>query len=468
METKTVAQGRDGCTVTAASEVVFPIRKDYYHVRNDSENTVYASVFSAELDPAEDGVYAVPAGGNIAIKSHGSDRVYVSGGVTVIGTGSAISPFKLAQRGGDITAAGNPVQIDGLQGGVPFSEMAVSGKNLIGIAQAKTIIGDSTSGYSVINNAISRTIIQKLQPNTTYHIKKYDSGNRFRIVMFDNEPTNAADITAKQLIFNSDGSISDYTLSTGDNHLWMALVTHFATSGEAIEPIVQLEYGDTATAYEPPITGQNITLWACKKNLIPYPYSRASGTYNGIELIVHDDGRFDMSGTATASFAILVFAGSSNPIYLSGGQTYTISCNTPYDFSKFNLSARIYHTDGSYTPIIKFPTTFVAQEGEYLTCALWIESDVSVSAKNVELQLEYGDTATDYEPYSGATYTITPDSNPYVIPNDIRQQDGLNNISVSAGTLSVTGVRKNAAIKRIWNEIDEIKTAIIVSNGETE
>ena len=99
---------------------------------------------------------------------------------------------------------------------------------------------------------------------------------------------------------------------------------------------------------------------------------------------------------------------------------------------------------------------------------MWIDSDVSVSAKNVELQLEYGDTATDYEPYSGATYTITPDSNPYVIPNDIRQQDGLNNISVSAGTLSVTGVRKNAAIKRIWDEIDEIKTAIIVSNGESE
>ena len=99
---------------------------------------------------------------------------------------------------------------------------------------------------------------------------------------------------------------------------------------------------------------------------------------------------------------------------------------------------------------------------------MWIESDVSVSAKNVELQLEYGDTATDYEPYSGATYTITPDSNPYVIPNDIRQLDGLNNISVSEGKISVVGVRKNAAIKRIWDEIDEIKTAIIVSNGESE
>lgn len=366
----------------------------------------------------------------------------------------------ILEEGGNITAAGNPVQLDGLQGGVPFSEMVVSGKNLIGISQAKALTGDNTNGFYIFDNTASRVIVQKLQPNTTYHLKKYDSGNRFRIVMFNNEPTNAADTTAIQLIYNSDGSISDYTLSTGEDHLWMVLATHYATSGDAIEPIVQLEYGDTATEYEPSITGGELTVGVSGKNLIPYPYNRASGTYNGIELIVHDDGRFDMSGTATASFAILVFAGGSNPIYLSGGQTYTISCNTPYDFNKFNLSARVYHTDGKYMSITKFPTTFVAQEGEYLTSALWIDSNVSVSAKNVELQLELGSTATAYEPYHGADYTITPDSNPYTVSNDIRQQDGLNTISVSAGTLSVTGVRKNAALKRVWKEMNEFNVKI--------
>lgn len=278
----------------------------------------------------------------------------------------------------------------------------------------------------------------------------------------------AIDIIARGMIedFNSDISqlsekVSNHTdnsdihVTVSDKENWNSHPNDVMASGNPVQ-IDGLQGGvpfsDMIVSGDD-IVGQNITLWACKKNLIPYPYSRASGTYNGIELIVHDDGRFDMSGTATASFAILVFAGSSNPIYLSGGQTYTISCNTPYDFSKFNISAKIYHTDGSYTSIIKFPTTFVAQEGEYLHCTLWIESDVSVSAKNVELQLEYGDTATDYEPYSGATYTITPDSNPYTVPNDIRQQDGLNNISVSEGEISVTGVRKNAAIKRIWDDM---------------
>ena len=216
----------------------------------------------------------------------------------------------------DISASGNPVVMDNLQGGVPFSKMVVSGKNLIGLAQAKALTGDNTNGFYIFDNTASRVIVQKLQPNTTYHLKKYDSGNRFRIVMFNNEPTNAADTTAIQLIYIDDGSISDYTLTTGEDHLWMVLATNYATSGDAIEPIVQLELGDTATTYEPPITGRELTV-------------------------------------------------------------------------------------------------------------------------NV----------------NGTDYTITPDTNPYIIPNDIRQQDGLNNISVSEGELSVVGVHKNAAVKKIWDEI---------------
>lgn len=384
----------------------------------------------------------------------------------------------ILEEGCNITAAGNPVQLDGLQGGVPFSEITVSGKNLIGIAQAKTIIGDSTSGYSVINNAISRTIIQKLQPNTTYHIKKYDSGNRFRIVMFDNEPTNAADITAKQLIFNSDGSISDYTLSTGDNHLWMALVTHFATSGEAIEPIVQLEYGDTATAYEPPITGQNITLWACKKNLMCYPYwvEKQGGTleHNGITYTLNADMSISANGTATAdSYCILQHLTMSpnvnrlikNTDYFLSGSPVGSGAGT------YMIYAGIYDDDGNRVEIYKDYGSGVSiriANNYRCTPSILIKKGQTVSNLIFRPQLELGSAATDYEMPSGTSYTITPDNNPYAAPNDIRQQDGLNNISVSAGILSVTGVRKNAAIKRIWEKLDELTTAIIVSNGESE
>ena len=363
----------------------------------------------------------------------------------------------------DISASGNPVIMDNLQGGVPFSEMVVSGKNLLKYPYyetTKTVNGitftDNGDGTITVNGTATANaafLIDKnfgFEKEGNYFLSGCPSGGGLDS-FFINWYQNHTGVTIKN--YNDYGSginIPYQHIFSENNSLAISII-----AGATVENLVfrpQIELGDTATTYEPPIMGRELTVNVSGKNLIPYPYNRASGTYNGIELIVHDDGRFDMSGTATASFAILVFANGSNPIYLSGGQIYTISCNTPYDFSKFNLSARIYHTDGNYTPIIKFPTTFAAKEGDYLTSALWIDSDVSVSAKNVELQLEYGDTATDYEMPSRTSYTITPTSNPYTIPDNISQQEGYNVTSVSEGELSVVGVQKNAAIKRIWDE----------------
>lgn len=346
---------------------------------------------------------------------------------------------------GDITAAGNTVQIDGLQGGVPFSEMVVSGKNLIGIAQAKGLTGDNTKGFLVFDNPASRSIIQKLQPNTTYRIKKYDSGNRFRIVMFDDEPTNTADFNAQQLIYNNDGSISDYTLSTGDNHLWMALITHYATSGEAIEPIVQLEYGDTSTEYEPPITGRELTVNVSGKNLF--------------------DGNL-IIGMIQVGTGIMIggsqYLSTPNYISVNGGCTYSLSNfeNKQFDAVVFYDSNKSYISAtplNRVEPLISHFTT--PQNCKYIRWRYCFDSAASIDMLT-NIQLELGDTATEYEPYHGSTTTITPDSNPYIIPNDIRQQDGLNNISVSEGEISVTGVRKNAALKRIWKEMNDFNVKI--------
>ena len=358
---------------------------------------------------------------------------------------------------GDITAKCNPVQLDGLQGGVPFSEMVVSGKNLIGISQAKALTGDNTNGFHIFDNTASRVIVQKLQPNTTYHLKKYDSGNRFRIVMFNNEPTNAADTTAIQLIYNNDGSsISDYTLTTGENHLWMVLATNYATSGEAIEPIVQLEYGDTATEYEPPITGRDLTVNVCGKNLIPYPYAETTKTVNGITFTDNGDGTITANGTATTS---AIFYISTNYTIKKG--IYTLS-GCPKSDSNTDYILQFATGDWSFK-ISDFgngATTQIDNDINLQIFRIAISNGVTVDNLVFRPQLELGDTATPYEPYHGAEYTITPDSNPYVIPNYIRQQDGLNTISVSEGEISVVGVRKNVALKRVWKEMNDFNAKI--------
>ena len=343
METREVQYKRRTASFAASEEgtkVVFSENYKYYHFRNDGGGTVYVSAYP-DVGEGVDGTKSIADGGCGYVFS-GDDHVFVKGAakVTVEASNLPECPFKSAQRGGDITAKGNPVQIDGLQGGVPFSEIAVSGKNLL-----------------------------------------------------------------------------------------------------------------------------------------PSDYMAKSGTYNGVTVIVKDNGRFDVSGTPTKSFALLTFTPSK--YYLEGGKQYTFSCNHKYDINTFNIFARVYNKNGvQIQGISTYPTTITANDGDYFSWVLWVTENYEISATDVEVQLEYGDTATEYEPpitgreltvnVNGSDYTITPDSNPYTVPNDIRQLDGLNNISVSEGEISVVGVRKNAAIKRIWDEIDEIKTAIIVSNGESE
>ena len=61
---------------------------------------------------------------------------------------------------------------------------------------------------------------------------------------------------------------------------------------------------------------------------------------------------------------------------------------------------------------------------------------------------------------------ITPDSSPFVVADDIRQRDGVNTVSVSAGNVAVTGARRNAALGKIWGKLDELTAAVIVANGE--
>ena len=532
MQVKTIT------TVTGVNEIDFgndssQSTAHFYWLKNLSDSTLYVSANPNPIAEKDD-VAELPAKGAVSVETD-EGKVYVlgAGKVEIHRTNSKFCPFDWQSSGSggggggtitvdselsdtstnplqnkvttaainevnsaletksdinhihDISASGNPVIMDNLQGGVPFSEMVVSGKNLLTYPYnetTKTVNGitftDNGDGTITANGTATANATFMMDRNFgfekegNYFLSGCPSGGGLDS-FYINWYQNHTGVTQKNYNDYGSGRIIPYQHIFSENNSLAIVII----AGSTVENLVfhpQIEPGDTATAYEPPITGRELTVNVCGKNLIPYPYNRASGTYNGVELIVHDDGRFDMSGTATASFAILVFANGDNPIYLSGGQTYTISCNTPYDFSKFNLSARIYRADGNYTPIIKFPTTFVAKEGEYLTSALWIDSDVSVSAKNVELQLEYGDTATAYEPYHSSITTISPTSNPYTIPDSIGQQEGLNVVSVSEGEISVIGVQKNAAIKRIWdkfastaNEISGLSLEIHALEGTT-
>ena len=321
----------------------------FYWIENLGSTVVYVSG-NENIVPDGDNVKVLSAGCGTMVENLGG-KVYIlgAGKFQITNQGDKFPPFRNAPvADGGVMASGNPVQIDGLQGGVPFSEMVVSGDNIIG---------------------------QELTVN---------------------------------------------------------------------------------------VSGKNLLI-----------LSKSTLTANGITATANDDGSITLSGTATANTYIFMW----NILYAHNMGVGKIAVNAIDGQSISTYFMGIDRREGSsYIDRVAQSITNngigeITQEdvenGRNFT--VWVRVAEGCTCNNLIIypQLEIGSTATAYEPYHGSTTTITPDSNPYTVPNDIRQQDGLNVVSVSEGELSVTGVRKNAAFKRIWDEIDEIKTAIIVSNGET-
>ena len=199
MEIKTITQGRDGCKVSGAYKLIFPIRKDYYHIRNDGTETAYASVFTDSIDTSEDGVYDIPSGGTLCIRSHGSDTLYVSGEVTVMGTASAVCPFKFAQRGGDTPTptptSGGKIELTPLyDGDIPTSGSSVveititADTDILQICPKCLGTNGSTTGYvQTVCVPISKLSAEEMQLTVYSYISSTSRMGNFLVSLEGNK-----------------------------------------------------------------------------------------------------------------------------------------------------------------------------------------------------------------------------------------------------------------------------------------
>lgn len=271
----------------------------------------------------------------------------------------------------------------------------------------------------------------------------------------------AIDIIARGMIAEHTDN-SDIHVTVNDKENWNSHPNDVMASGNPVQ-IDGLQGG---------VPFSEITVIG--KNLIPFPYYDGnSKTHNGITFTVNSDGSVTANGTATAS---AIFYISTNYTIKKG--IYTLS-GCPKSESNTNYILQFATGDWSFkaSEFGNGVTTQIDNDINLQIFRIAISSGIICDNLVFRPQLEFGSTPTAYEPpitgreltvnVNGTDYTITPDTNPYTIPNDIRQQEGLNVVSVSEGELSVTGVRKNAAVKKIWDKLDELTTAIIVSNGET-
>lgn len=197
------------------------------------------------------------------------------------------------------------------------------------------------------------------------------------------------------------------------------------------------------------IVGQEITIRAGGENLLKFGSRSETETISGVTFTRSPDGTITANGTATAVAQYL-----SDVVAMTDGETYTLTgCPAGGSTAGFSMTDQ---TTASITDI-GAGKTFVYS---------------SAVTPRFKIRIAAGYTCNNlvFRPVlcagTAVITKITPDSAPFVVTDDIRQRDGVNTVSVSAGNVAVTGARRNAALGKIWGKLDELTAAVIVANGE--
>lgn len=199
--------------------------------------TLSGSTISANIDPSD----------------------YFTAGETVTGTGSTLTltntinaKIDEVELYGDTAQNGTPAPNNPVGVNVATGSQSVwaHGKNMFDGSYIDYAVG-GTSGYLFFSNATTRTAVVKINPSTTYTIKKYTSSNRFAVADYPSYPTSNTELNG--LATNHAATTLTVTTHSDAQYLFIYV------SGQSEEPQMQVELGSYASPYEP-YQGQTLTI----------------------------------------------------------------------------------------------------------------------------------------------------------------------------------------------------------------
>ncbi len=165
---------------------------------------------------------------------------------------------------------------------------------------------------------------------------------------------------------------------------------------------IQLEYGETATAYTPYLpTGTAVEVQACGKNLIPFPYNNSNKENNGITWTINSDGSITANGTATETSIFII---RDFDFTLSQG-VYTASGAKGGSASTALIQIATENYAEAWNIIEN--TSVVLKKDEKMLVQMVVYKGETVNNFKFYPQIEFGDKATFYAPYEGLTYSAT-------------------------------------------------------------
>ena len=318
----------------------------------------------------------------------------------------ANNSFSGALRG---SASGEAVRLSDITPNEHTLGVKVSGKNLFDKDNANIIIG-YPDAENVINGASStRSVYIPCAPNATYTVSKTLTA-RFAVAFTDDIPSNGVAVTGRV----QNNTASSITTTSGINSkyivVWLYHVDLDTTTIKINEVLatLQIELGSTATDYTPYISDfSGVTLKKCKKNLLENPnihaynYSTDYKKYNSADEILLPAGTYSIS--ASKNMPALQFWNKETKAYYTVDEVVSAySANTYYKlYDGRGLGRASDAVDRMY---------FTLKKEALITLNSGKPEETSA-----QCQIEFGSTATDYETYSGQSYT--PDNNGTV--NDV-------------------------------------------------
>lgn len=218
------------------------------------------------------------------------------------------------------------------------------------------------------------------------------------------------------------GNGSTFTL-TQATKVGLALTV---SSGVTVENLVfkpQIESGSTKTDYEPyKEVGDSdaesgkyaLPVTVSGKNLISYPYSMATKTANGITFTDNGDGTVTANGTATAAAVFVCkYYNAKTPIVPDKKVYFLSGCpeggRTSASVWNYRINAMTYKEDsyvGGYSDFGDGKTVDLRNvDFDTLQIQILINNGASVDNLVFKPQLELGEAATDFEPYTAPKTT---------------------------------------------------------------
>lgn len=152
----------------------------------------------------------------------------------------------------------------------------------------------------------------------------------------------------------------------------------------------------------------------CGKNLLPYPFGNTTKTVNGITFTDNGDGTVTANGTATAAAVFVCkYYNAKTPIVPDKKIYFLSGCpeggRTSASVWNYRINAMTYKEDsyvGGYSDFGDGKTVDLRNvDFDTLQVQILINNGASVDNLVFKPQLELGEAATDFEPYTAPKIT---------------------------------------------------------------